>query len=96
MVLTSGTKPLRLIAISGAVSFILSIFLIFYALHGKFVANIQVQGWTSLLAITAFFSGLIMMSLGIIAEYLALSMGIAMGKPLYMIASKAVRPPQQR
>jgi hypothetical protein len=49
-----------------------------------------------LLAITAFFSGLIMMSLGIIAEYLALSMGIAMGKPLYMIASKPVRPPQQR
>ena len=95
MVLTSGTKPLRLIAISGAASFILSIFLIFYAFYGKFIANIEVQGWTSLLAITAFFSGLIMMSLGIIAEYLALSMGIAMGKPLYMIASKPVRPPKQ-
>jgi undecaprenyl-phosphate 4-deoxy-4-formamido-L-arabinose transferase len=96
MILTSGTKPLRLIAISGAASFILSIFLIFYAFYGKFIANVEVQGWTSLLAITAFFSGLIMMSLGIIAEYLALSMGIAMGKPLYMIASKPVRPPQQR
>lgn len=96
MILTSGTKPLRLIAIAGATSFILAIFLIVYAFYGKFIANIEVQGWTSLLAITAFFSGLIMMSLGIIAEYLALSMGIAMGKPLYMISSKPVRPSQQR
>lgn len=96
MILTSGTKPLRMIAIAGAASFILAILLIFYAFYGKFIANIEVQGWTSLLAITAFFSGLVMMSLGIIAEYLALSMGIAMGKPLYMIASKPVRPSQQR
>jgi undecaprenyl-phosphate 4-deoxy-4-formamido-L-arabinose transferase len=92
MILTSGTRPLRLIAIAGAFSFMLAIFLIVYALYGKFISSTPIQGWTSLLAITAFFSGLIMISIGVVAEYLALSMGIAMGKPLYMISSKPVRP----
>lgn len=92
MILTSGTRPLRLIAIAGALSFVIAIFLIVYALYGKYISSTPIQGWTSLLAITAFFSGLIMISIGVVAEYLALSMGIAMGKPLYMISSKPVRP----
>lgn len=92
MILTSGTRPLRLIAIAGVLSFILAILLIVYALYGKYISSTPIQGWTSLLAITAFFSGLIMISIGVVAEYLALSMGIAMGKPLYMISSKPVRP----
>lgn len=95
MALTSGTKPLRLITIAGIVSLFLAILFISYALYGKFIIKIPVEGWTSLLAVTSLFSGMIMVSMGIISEYLAISMGIAMGKPLYMISRKPVRPPNQ-
>jgi hypothetical protein len=31
-------------------------------------------------------------ALGVIAEYLAVTMGIVMGKPLYVVSSKPTRP----
>jgi len=92
MILTSGTKPLRLITIAGALSIVLSLLLVGYAFYGKFIAKIVVEGWTSVLVIIAFFSGLIMVSLGIVAEYLAITMGIVMGKPIYIVSSKPTRP----
>jgi len=91
MVLTSGTRPLRLITLAGAFSLILSLLVFGYAFYGKFIAKTTVEGWTSILVIIAFFSGLIMVSLGVVAEYLALTMGIVMGKPLYVVASKPTR-----
>ncbi len=92
MVLTSGTRPLRLITIMGGVSFLLALFLSGYALYSKFVESTPIQGWTSLLIIISFFSGLIMLSLGVVAEYLALTTGIVMGKPLYVVTTKPTRP----
>ncbi|QWD91111.1 glycosyltransferase [Polynucleobacter sp. MWH-Braz-FAM2G] len=92
MVLTSGTRPLRLITIMGGISFFLALFLSGYALYSKFIESTPIQGWTSLLIIISFFSGLIMVSLGVVAEYLALTTGIVMGKPLYVVTSKPTRP----
>ena len=63
-----------------------------YALYGKFVNNDPVQGWASLLIVVSFFSGATLTSLGVIAEYLAVTMGIVMGKPLYVISTKPTRP----
>lgn len=92
MVLTSGTRPLRLITMMGGISFLLALFLSGYALYSKYIESTPIQGWTSLLIIISFFSGLIMLSLGVVAEYLALTTGIVMGKPLYVVTSKPTRP----
>ncbi len=92
MVLTSGTRPLRLITIMGGISFVLALFLLGYALYSKFIETTPIQGWTSLLIVITFFSGMIMISLGVVAEYLALTTGIVMGKPLYVATSKPTRP----
>jgi len=92
MILTSGTRPLRVITISGVASFFLALFLSSYALYSKWIEQTPIQGWTSLLIIISFFSGLIMVSLGVVAEYLALTTGIVMGKPLYVVTSKPTRP----
>ena len=92
MVLTSGTRPLRLITLMGGASFVLALILLCYALYSKFIETTPIQGWTSLLIIFSFFSGLIMVSLGIVAEYLALTTSIVMGKPLYVVTSKPTRP----
>lgn len=96
LILTTGTRPLRLITIMGFFSLILSIVITAYALYGKFILDVPVQGWASLLIVVAFFSGTTLMSLGVIAEYLAVTTGIAMGKPLYVVSTKPTRPEIRR
>jgi len=92
LVLTTGTRPLRLITMLGFCSLLFAIFFSGYALYGKFFSNSPVQGWASLLIIVSFFSGATLTSLGVIAEYLAVTLGIVMGKPLYVVSSKPTRP----
>jgi glycosyltransferase involved in cell wall biosynthesis len=88
LVLCSGTLPLRLLALVGVASIVFaalfSVFQIWNRLHSK----IPVQGWTSTMIVLCLFAGLTLISIGIIAEYLAFSMGMAMGKPAYLIVSR--------
>jgi len=92
LVMTAGTRPLRIITVVGFLSIVLAMLLTGYALYAKLTGQAGVQGWASLLIVVSFFSGAILTALGVIAEYLALTMGIAMGKPLYVISSKPTRP----
>jgi len=94
LILTTGTRPLRLITLLGFGSMVLAIAIAGYAIYGKLFGNVPVQGWASLLIVVAFFSGCILTALGVIAEYLAVTMAIAMGKPLYVVGSKPTRPPR--
>jgi polyisoprenyl-phosphate glycosyltransferase len=96
LILTTGTRPLRLITIMGFASMVLAFAVAAYALHAKFYGQVPVQGWASLLIVVAFFSGSILASLGVIAEYLAVTMGIVMGKPLYVVSTKPTRPAMRR
>lgn len=95
LILTSGTKPLRLITVLGFGSLVLACCITVYALYAKFALKIPVQGWASIVIVVAFFSGCILMSLGVIAEYLAVTMSIVMGKPLYLVSHKPTRHPNQ-
>jgi len=92
LVLTTGTRPLRLITIVGFVSMLLAFAIAVFALYGKYVGDVPIQGWASLVTVVSFFSGTILAAMGIIAEYLAVTMNIVMGKPLYVVSSKPVRP----
>jgi glycosyltransferase involved in cell wall biosynthesis len=92
LVLTTGTRPLRLITLMGFGSVVLAVAIAGYALYGKVSGGAPVQGWASLLIVVAFFSGCILTALGVIAEYLAVTMSIVMGKPLYVVGSKPTRP----
>ena len=92
LILTTGTRPLRLITVMGFCSMILAVAIWAYALYGKYFGQAPVQGWASLLIVVSFFSGSILAALGVIAEYLAVTMGIVMGKPLYVVSTKPTRP----
>lgn len=91
LVFTTGTRPLRLITLMGFFSVAFAVAIALYALYVKLMGNLPVQGWASLLIIVAFFSGCILTALGVIAEYMAVTMGIVMGKPLYVVATKPTR-----
>jgi undecaprenyl-phosphate 4-deoxy-4-formamido-L-arabinose transferase len=92
LILTSGTRPLRLITLLGMASLVMAAGLSAYAIYGKYFTDDMVPGWTSLLIVISAFSGVILMSLGVIAEYLAITLGIAMGRPLYVVSSRPTRP----
>lgn len=91
LVLTTGTRPLRMITLTGVLSVLSAFGIASWVMISKLFGEIPVQGWASLVIVVAFFSGAILMALGIIAEYLAVTMGIAMGRPLYVISSKPTR-----
>ena len=92
LLLTTGTRPLRFITLMGIGSIVLAAAISGYALYAKLFAQVPVQGWTSLVIVVSFFSGCILTALGIIAEYLAVTTSIVMGKPLYVVATKPTRP----
>lgn len=76
--------PLRLITITGAVTSVISIFILAYSLV-SYLKNFSIPGWTSLMMTIAFFSGIIIMSLGIIGEYLSKVLIEVKQRPLYQI-----------
>jgi polyisoprenyl-phosphate glycosyltransferase len=89
--LTAGTRPLRIIAVLGALSTFAAVGISLYAMWQKLAHAVPIQGWTSLVIVVSFFSGLILFSLGVIAEFLAVTLTMVMGKPLYLIVSRPDR-----
>lgn len=85
MVLTSGTRTLRMVAMLGAVfavgSVVLAVILIIDKLNGGDVP----QGWTSQIVVTLLCTGMILVALGVMAEYVGVVVNITMGRPLYLI-----------
>ncbi len=90
LVLTSGTRPLRLVALLGFASIGFGLVLIGYALWGKLTGGAPIAGWTSLMIAMSIFSGAVLFSLGIIAEYIGMALTMALGRPPFLVVS---RPP---
>ena len=76
--------PLRLITIVGGLTSIVSALILVYGLVSYF-KHYSIPGWTSIIMTIAFFSGIIIMSLGIIGEYLGKVLIEVKDRPLYQI-----------
>ena len=96
LILTAGTRPLRLISVVGFLAVLAGAGLSAVIVCGALRHQIPVQGYTSLIVVICFFSGVVLFSLGIIAEYLALSLTTGMGRPLYVTVSRPHRPDRPR
>jgi undecaprenyl-phosphate 4-deoxy-4-formamido-L-arabinose transferase len=69
----------------GVLFFIGGIAFALYLVIARFVAGDIPEGWTSQMVLTALGTGVILVSLGIIAEYLGVAVSTALGKPAYLI-----------
>jgi undecaprenyl-phosphate 4-deoxy-4-formamido-L-arabinose transferase len=96
LILTAGTRPLRLISVVGFLAVLIGVGLSAVIVWARLRHQIPVQGYTSLIVVICFFSGVVLFSLGIIAEYLALSLTTGMGRPLYVTVSRPPRPQRPR
>ncbi len=82
-------KPLYIGIILGMFSIIFSMILIFYALYMKFT-NIAVPGTAGIIIIVSFFSGIILLTLGITGIYIARIFEEVRGRDSYII--KDIKP----
>ncbi len=96
LVLTSGTRGLRLVAVSGAVVAVVGVgFAVYFALVQVTTGRVA-EGWTSLMVVQLLTAGLVLISLGVIAEYVGVAVNMAMGRPPYLIVSDPANGPLGR
>ena len=84
LVLSSGTRPLRWVSALGAAAVLLAPVVALALVVGRASGRWQVPGWTSTMILLMVATGVILFSLGVIAEYVGLAVNMAMGKPLYL------------
>ncbi len=95
-VISFSYVPLRWMSVAGAIlallAFLYAVFLVVYKLlHGQPIA-----GWTSLMVAVAFFSGVQLVSLGILGEYLWRTLDAARARKGYLVRETTSPPPPQR
>ena len=92
---SSSSFPIKFITFLGVSSSVFSLFLIIFSiiikiLGEKSLGGFSIPGWTSTLIFLSLFSGLILLSLGIIAEYIWRIYEEVKDRPGYIIKSKGV------
>ena len=87
LVLSAGTRPLRIVGLLGITSFFAGIIAAITIAIGKFNYGYAVSGWASLFAALMLIGGLILLVLGVLAEYLGMMVRASIGKPLYVTIS---------
>lgn len=86
--IASSSFPIKFISFLGMASFLFSITLICFYIYAKSVGYIDVPGWTMLVIFISFFSGLILLSMGVTAEYIWRIFDEVKGRPGSIIKKK--------
>ena len=84
LVLSSGTRPLRWVSALGAGAVLLAPVVAVALIVGRALGSWEAPGWTSTMILLMVATGVILFSLGVIAEYVGMAVNMAMGKPLYL------------
>lgn len=80
-----STAPLRFSTILGMVTSLISIIYLLFVILQKIFIGIEVQGYATMISLILFFSGVQLLSLGIIGEYLAKTYLEVKKRPHYLI-----------
>lgn len=87
MILSSGTRALRIVSIVGTFVAFVGVAMAVYILFARLLGGTAPEGWASTIVVVLLATGAILFSLGVIAEYIGVSVNMAMGKPAYLITS---------
>lgn len=96
MVLTSGTRGLRIVSAIGVAFAVVGVGLGIWVVVSKLVGHDVPEGWASTIIIVLFSTGAILFALGVIAEYIGVAVNMALGRPSYLIVSDPERGPLGR
>ena len=93
MILSSGTRGLRLVSLLGGLFALAGVVFALVILIQRLSGQEVPQGWTSMVTVNLISSGVILFFLGVIAEYLGIAVNMAMGKPPYVVMSDPAKGP---
>jgi undecaprenyl-phosphate 4-deoxy-4-formamido-L-arabinose transferase len=92
MVTGYSTRPLRMVSLFGVLTAFLGFALLLYVIVRFVVSGSDVAGFTFLAATVTLFSGVQLLSLGVLGEYLSRVHFRSMGKPVYVIRGSTDEP----
>ncbi len=96
MVLTGGTRGLRVVSVLGAAFALIGVGAAVGLVVRQLVDPSPVSGWTSLAVVLLVTTGAIIFTLGVVAEYVGVTVNMALGKPLYVATQDPAEGPLAR
>ena len=91
MIISSGTRPLAFVSWLGVLFVLAGAAVSVWVIYQRIVGEIIIAGWASTFIGLMLIGGAVLVSLGIIAQYVGAATNMSLGKPLYVI----VRDPHQ-
>jgi len=85
LVVSSGTRPLVFVTAIGIAFVILGALAAIWVAYNALVSSLPVNGWASMFVALMIVGGAVMLSLGIIAQYIGAATNMSLGKPLYVV-----------
>ncbi|QEO10697.1 glycosyltransferase [Protaetiibacter larvae] len=85
MIITSGTRGLRFVSALGAILAAVGVAVTIYLLVVRLTTVEIPEGWASTIVVVLLSSGAILVSIGIIAEYIGVNVSAALGRPAYLV-----------
>jgi glycosyltransferase involved in cell wall biosynthesis len=85
LVISSGTKPLVFVTWIGIAFVVLGALAAIWVTYNALIGATPVSGWASMFVALMVVGGAVMMSLGIIAQYIGAATNMSLGKPLYVV-----------
>ena len=85
LVLSSGTRPLRAVTLLGFIAAMVGFVTSAVIAIRRISSDYQAPGWASTITIQLVVGGLILVTLGVVAEYVGALLRSAQGKPLYIV-----------
>jgi glycosyltransferase involved in cell wall biosynthesis len=89
MVLSTGTRPLRLIAFGGVLVALVGIAAAVFVIEQRLTGAFHAPGWASVMVVLLILDGGLLITLAVVAEYVGFAVRNSIGKPLYVKAENA-------
>ncbi|HDR7623053.1 TPA: glycosyltransferase family 2 protein [Bacillus mycoides] len=84
-IIAFSTKPLRIVMSLGLLSVLISIAVLLYTITVKIIGNDTQTGWASIMVAITFFSGIQLLGLGIVGQYIARIYDESKNRPIYIV-----------
>jgi glycosyltransferase involved in cell wall biosynthesis len=85
LVVSSGTKPLIFVSWLGVFFVLAGAAVSLWVIYQRIIGELVISGWASTFIALMLIGGAILLSLGIIAQYVGAATNMSLGKPLYIV-----------
>ena len=85
LIVSSGTRPLMFVSWLGIVFMLAAGGVSVWVIYQRIVGELVIAGWASTFIALTLIGGAMLLSLGIIAQYIGAATNMSLGKPLYVV-----------